>query len=959
MAINILKIFAYRHDDIGLLVLDSKLFWHIHPTGFGWCCIVCLFYFIITLELFFKYFIMKKTNLIFAVVFSLGVLLFFGFLNKAGAERGVCATAGETRGCSICRQTLGSGGNLSNYWADDSLKCGSGQACVNGVCVNGQPSVPASFDVSIAKSGDIASVRNSAGVLLSSGTDYTKVIRDAIAAVPAGGSLFIGAGVYDGLQADQNIPINNALAANQAHYYTALPLRGKNIHIYGAGMGETILKLGNGQYYSGHQALVIFASNGLNLGYNQLTLANMTIDGNKDNQSPFWYDGAGLILTGGERSGGKFFNLELRNSPNTGLYLGNNGSGWESYSYLDNIYTHDNLQAGMVFDNVEKIKASRVKSANDGTIASGTVGLQIINVGDHKLDFTIDGAEIVNGILKIGNSEYPGAGGITINDLKIDTKISNLGLLGAVYIQNNHNTQYSLPDRGSIVIGIDSIITDSVAKNHAVWIENEPVSVVLRGGKIDSGVSFYANRASSVVVEGVLLKSSFNSLVCENSNVACANCLFDPGKGQYLYSTIGSGAQLFLNNSFATSLEKTDAVSGKVQGSLSLKTPCSDECSAAGITRCDNDVPQKCAIVEGCLKWATGSLCGAGQTCQSGNCVSSCVPKNCAALGYNCGISSDGCGGGLDCGSCASGRNCVNNSCAAVCVPKTCSEMGYVCGVQNDGCGGAVDCGACPAGKTCTNNGCAAVCVPKTCSEMGYVCGSWSDGCGSTVDCGICAGGKSCSVGKCVDSCEPHAYKKCLNQNLYWYNSCGKREGLAQMCGSDQFTSEYRCDGNQVQRQILSQGCFEDSCYSTPEWKSTCRCAGGEICSNGNCIDSNAGVANSDAGGSEFGFGVTSTQSTTRTADVDDAANGTSFSSQSSVLKAVNKSTVTSNAEVTANSTASVSSTATANTGTGGWSVEALNPLSDQNKQISSRIESIKGEISILQGLINQFRLRF
>jgi len=779
----------------------------------------------------------------------LGVFLFFGFLNSAGAERGVCATAGETRGCSVCRQTLGSGGNLSNYWADDSLKCGSGQACVNGACISGQPLVPGSFDVSITKSGDIASARNAAGTLLSSGTDYTKVIRDAIAAVPDGGSLFIGAGVYDGLRADQNIPINNVLAANQAHYYTVLPLRGKNINIYGAGMGETILKLGNSQYYSGHQAVVIFASNGLNLGYNQLTLANMTIDGNKDNQSPFMYDGAGLILTGGERSGGKFFNLELKNSPNTGLYLGNNGSGWESYSYLDNIYTHDNLQAGMVFDNVEKTKASRVKSANDGTIASGTVGLQIVNVGDHKLDLTIDGAEIVNGILKIGNSEYPGAGGITINNLKIDTKISNLGLLGAVYIQNNYNTQYNLADRGSIIIGIDSITTDSVTKNHAVWIENEPVPVILRGGKIDSGVSFYANRASSVVLEGVHLKSSFNSLICENSNVVCANCLFDPKKGQYLYSTIGSGAQLFLNNSFTTSLEKTDAVSGMVQGSLSLRA--------------------------------------------------SCIPQNCAALGYNCGITSDGCGNNLDCGVCASGKKCVNNSCVAEC-------------------------------------------TPKTCSGMGYVCGSWSDGCGGTVNCGVCTGGKNCSIGKCIDGCRSHAYKKCLDQNLYWYNTCGKQEGLAEVCGSDQFTSEYRCDGNQVQRQILRQGCSNGNCYSIPEWKSTCRCASGDICSNGNCINSTANVTNSGVAGNGSGFGIASTQSAMRATDLNNAAGGTRFGSQSSAL----------------NSTAATNSTIFGGSGTAvnlsGGEISA-----DQNNQILSRIEAIRNEILRLQRLINQFRLGF
>ncbi len=764
-----------------------------------------------------------------------GIWLVFGFSNPANANSYDCGAAGQVQGCRVCRQTLGSGGNLANHWADDSARCAAGQACVNGACVNGQPPLPSVYDVTISKSGNTATAKNSAGGTISSGADYTAVIRSAIAATPDNGSLYIGAGTYDGLRADQNVPINNVLSGSEAHYYTALPLRGKNIHIYGAGMGQTVLKLGDNQYYSGHQALIIFASNGLGLGYSAFTLANITLDGNKDRQSPFWYDGAGLILTGGERTGGKFFNLELRNSPNTGLYLGNNGSGWEAYAYLDNIYSHDNRQAGLVFDNGEKISASRLKFVNDGTIASGTVALQIINVGDHKLDLAIDGTEINNGILKIGNDEYPGAGGITIKNLKINTNIPNLGLIGAVYIKNNHNAPYPLADRGQIILEIDSITTDIASKNHAIWIEQEPVPVILRGGLINAGAAVYANRASSLTIEGTRLKSAFNSLIAQNSTVCCEGCVFEPTAGQYMYSSIG-GASIYFNNSSTVSQEKTDVSSGKVYGSLS-ENSCANECSPLGTRRCSGNGTQTCALSGGCLKWSAATSCGESKTCRDGDCVTTaCVPTTCASLGKNCGSWSNNCGGTISCGSCASGQTCSNGQCSTACVPTTCASLGYNCGTASDGCGGTLSCGSCSSGKICSNNNCTAVCAPKTCADLGdYKCGLWSDGCGQTINCGVCDDGKACSNGKCVAGCAPRAIQKCDDGNLYWYNSCGAQEELAQNCGNDELTSNYQCSGNQIQRQILKQGCSDDACFSISQWQDTCTCAG--ACSDGKCID--------------------------------------------------------------------------------------------------------------------------
>ncbi len=134
---------------------------------------------------------------------------------------------------------------------------------------------------------------------------------------------------------------------------------------------------------------------------------------------------------------------------------------------------------------------------------------------------------------------------------------------------------------------------------------------------------------------------------------------------------------------------------------------------------------------------------------------------------------------------------------------------------------------------------CAAACTPKTCATLGnYQCGSWDDGCGGTVNCGSCVSGKECSKGKCVLSCASHASKKCDNGNLYWYDSCGKKEGLAQDCGADKTTSKYQCNGNWTQKEIIQNGCLNNSCTSESIWQNDVNCAlSGKICENGRCVN--------------------------------------------------------------------------------------------------------------------------
>ncbi len=152
-----------------------------------------------------------------------------------------------------------------------------------------------------------------------------------------------------------------------------------------------------------------------------------------------------------------------------------------------------------------------------------------------------------------------------------------------------------------------------------------------------------------------------------------------------------------------------------------------------------------------------------------------CTPQSCAALGYNCGVNADGCGGTSDCGVCPAGEQCgagggysrcgsttIAADGGAACVPTTCAALGYDCGVAADGCGGTITCGptTCPGVAFCGGGGfdkCGgnvtttadggAVCTPATCASRGFDCGQAGDGCGGTIGpCGTCGGTLVCGA---------------------------------------------------------------------------------------------------------------------------------------------------------------------------------------------------------------------
>ena|GEM_PF-1608700 len=315
--------------------------------------------------------------------------------------------------------------------------------------------------------------------------------------------------------------------------------------------------------------------------------------------------------------------------------------------------------------------------------------------------------------------------------------------------------------------------------------------------------------------------------------------------------------------------DSTKCATGQTCSSGVCAASCTNACTS-GLTQCNGNGYQTCAVASnGCTAWSSVTACASGQTCSAGACSGNTCTPSCS--GKTCG--SDGCGG--SCGTCASGQSCNSSgACVAGCTPN-CS--GKACG--SDGCGGS--CGNCTSGQSCNSSG---VCVACAVSCPANTCGS--DGCGGTC---VCASGKTCSSGSCISTCQnicssaglkqcdggsnyqtcgdynndtclewsadtpcsgvqtcsdgvcggnctTHASKKCAGGNLYWYDSCGDEQEVAQNCGSNSATANTRCSGTWIQKQTLATDCVNDACTQNETWTNVQDCsAGGKVCSNGNC----------------------------------------------------------------------------------------------------------------------------
>jgi hypothetical protein len=123
-----------------------------------------------------------------------------------------------------------------------------------------------------------------------------------------------------------------------------------------------------------------------------------------------------------------------------------------------------------------------------------------------------------------------------------------------------------------------------------------------------------------------------------------------------------------------------------------------------------------------------------------------CTPQTCVQLGYDCGeavscgtiinCNANGstttpdcpagqvCGGGGKANQCAGG---VTSDGGSNCTPKTCAQLGYNCGLSSDGCAGTLNCNAngstttpdCPTGQICGYGSIPNVCGPTGTTSPG------------------------------------------------------------------------------------------------------------------------------------------------------------------------------------------------------------------------------------------------
>lgn len=361
----------------------------------------------------------------------------------------------------------------------------------------------------------IAAYRN--GTIILSSTDHTDVLRAALAATPTNGSIFIGPGVYDDLRCD--ILCTTATSPTYLHYNVSLPIT-RNLHIRGAGINATILKMGNGQYNATHNALIMYVyappvDGSWGTGYTSFSLEDMTFDGNKAAQTPAFYDGAGLFLAGSMRYNGVYRNLEFRDSPNSGVYFGNHGAGWGNHELYENIFSHDNAGIGLNFDTITDCQIIQCHSERDSTVSTlGNLGIYWMSAAYQSA--TKYDNSVAYGLSSKGSSIYlHGLRGVTIsglyykhdgssNSAGVTMRRCNLTTITDSFIWNeldaNHNGIY-----------VASTSENNTVKNSIIRA-NRTLYLDGAGKFTASGCNLYGGYMGAIVASGT---TTFDLLGCD------------------------------------------------------------------------------------------------------------------------------------------------------------------------------------------------------------------------------------------------------------------------------------------------------------------------------------------------------------------------------------------------------------------------------------------------------------
>jgi len=291
---------------------------------------------------------------------------------------------------------------------------------------------------------------------------------------------------------------------------------------------------------------------------------------------------------------------------------------------------------------------------------------------------------------------------------------------------------------------------------------------------------------------------------------------------------------------------------------------CTNECSYIGQRTCyGSNYYLVCGNYDSdsCLEWSSPQYCGSGYICQNGSCISSITcsdecsyygQKTCAGTNsYKiCGnYDSDPCLEWSSSHSCPSGYICQNGECVYQSPPcqNECSFVG-----QTE--------------KKCSGN----YVQQRTCGNYDSdSCLEWSnwqsiencdskDGCQGTTyydyycSCGSCKYTTYPNDPRCITCQNQCSYlgqkeKRCSSGRYLQERTCGNYDSdsclewsswtTIQDCGTDTWTSEYRCYGNWVQRKYINRGCSNNQCFANEEWRNWEDCsAQGKVCQNGQCV---------------------------------------------------------------------------------------------------------------------------
>lgn len=329
---------------------------------------------------------------------------------------------------------------------------------------------------------------------------------------------------------------------------------------------------------------------------------------------------------------------------------------------------------------------------------------------------------------------------------------------------------------------------------------------------------------------------------------------------------------------------------GQICDQGQCRVSCADECDNAGQRGCTQDLSgwRTCGNFDAdeCLEWSQPTMCGTGETCDAGECKSTCRDecpnagdRRCAAPPDNgfeiCGnYDSDPCRewGGLT--LCPGGQTCqAGGTCSSTCQDdcqagqKICQDAGWrQCGNYDaDPCLDWSGVTNCASWEVCESGACVTACTDachtgdKQCSGDGFdVCGNYNaDPCLEYGGHIACDSGKVCQNGVCVENCQNECttggQRRCDPQGTAAYQVCGNWDGDSCLEWSPALTN---CDAGQSCTDGICNDTCADECQtgqricdgsgwkqcgnydSDPclDWSTTTNCQSWEVCSNGQCV---------------------------------------------------------------------------------------------------------------------------